>query len=80
MMIEIKSPTRVDLSGGTLDLWPLYNFVGNAKTINLAIDIWTTATLDFSSDGAIHIESLDYQKKWFFKSTQDLLSRNRSTT
>lgn len=73
MIIEIKSPTRVDLAGGTLDLWPLYNFVGEAKTINLAIDIWTMATLEPTSNGSVHIESLDYQKKWSFKSTQDLL-------
>ncbi len=72
-MIEIKSPTRVDLSGGTLDLWPLYNLVGGAITINLAIDIWTTAQLSFSNDQTVLIESLDYQKKWNFKNVQDFI-------
>ena len=26
MRIESKAPTRVDLAGGTLDIWPLYLF------------------------------------------------------
>ncbi len=73
-MIEIKSPTRVDLSGGTLDLWPLYNFVGQACTINLAIDIWTTAQLSESENDTVEIESLDYKKKWNFKNCAEFLS------
>lgn len=36
----VLAPTRVDLAGGTLDLWPLYCLVGGAKTINLAIDLF----------------------------------------
>ena len=44
--IEIKSPTRVDLAGGTLDLWPLNQFVQGATTLNVAIDVWTRATLE----------------------------------
>ncbi len=72
-MIVIKSPTRVDLSGGTLDLWPLYNFVSSARTINLAIDIWTTAQLFKSTDRTVQIESLDYKKKWNFQTIIDFL-------
>lgn len=36
--ILIKAPTRVDLSGGTLDIWPLYCLFEKSRTINLAID------------------------------------------
>lgn len=36
--ICVKAPTRVDLSGGTLDIWPLSCFFENSKTINFAID------------------------------------------
>lgn len=43
--ISVKSPTRVDLAGGTLDLWPLHCFTGGAVTVNLAIDISTFATI-----------------------------------
>jgi D-glycero-alpha-D-manno-heptose-7-phosphate kinase len=64
IVIRVKSPTRVDLAGGTLDMWPLFNFVGGAKTINMAIDIWTEVTLEPSVQWII--ESLDYQMRWEF--------------
>jgi len=35
------SATRVDLAGGTLDLWPLSALVPNAATINCSIDCMT---------------------------------------
>jgi len=64
--IYAKSPTRVDLAGGTLDLWPLYNFVGEAYTINLAIDIFTHAILRprNSSEIELHIRDLKISKKY----------------
>jgi D-glycero-alpha-D-manno-heptose-7-phosphate kinase len=37
--IESSAPTRVDLAGGTLDIWPLYLFHDNAQTINAAISL-----------------------------------------
>lgn len=58
-IIKIESPTRVDLAGGTLDLWPLYNFVGEAKTVNVAIDIKTTATLVPRDSSEIELHSAD---------------------
>ncbi len=61
-----KSPTRVDLAGGTLDMWPLFNFVGGATTINLAIDIWTEAELTPATDSLIHIHSKDLNQEWQF--------------
>lgn len=64
--IFFKSPTRVDLAGGTLDLWPLYNFVQDACTVNVAIDIWTTCEIKRNSGSEIKIESLDLKKVWTF--------------
>ncbi len=57
--IEIKSPTRVDLAGGTLDLWPLHQFIGGATTINVAIDVWTYATLEPLKSSEIVWDSRD---------------------
>jgi D-glycero-alpha-D-manno-heptose-7-phosphate kinase len=37
--IESSAPTRIDLAGGTLDIWPLYLFHENAQTINAAISL-----------------------------------------
>ncbi len=64
--IIIKSPTRVDLAGGTLDMWPLFNFVGGATTINLAIDIWTEAELTPSTEPTIILRSKDLDQQWQF--------------
>lgn len=64
--IKIKSPTRVDLAGGTLDLWPLFNFLGGAWTINVAIDIYTEVELTPLENGVIELisEDLKYQRKF----------------
>ncbi|MFN9067897.1 MAG: galactokinase, partial [Bdellovibrionales bacterium] len=70
--IEIKSPTRVDLAGGTLDLWPLYQFIGGAKTVNVAIDIYTYATLHDSDFIEWKSEDLKVEKK--YKSLSEALS------
>ncbi|MCE3009715.1 MAG: galactokinase [Proteobacteria bacterium] len=69
-----KSPTRVDLAGGTLDLWPLYNFVGGAKTVNVAIDIWTWAELTPLPQGKIELESRDLNLKKSFGSFKECLA------
>lgn len=57
--IQIKSPTRVDLAGGTLDCWPLYLFLNNPITVNVAIDIFTYADLREHSDSSIELSSTD---------------------
>jgi D-glycero-alpha-D-manno-heptose-7-phosphate kinase len=70
----IKSPTRVDLAGGTLDMWPLYSFLGQATTINLAIDIWTQVDVVKRKDKVIKINSLDLKKEWQFQTFELFLS------
>ncbi len=37
-MVEVFAPARVDLAGGTLDLWPLYCFHDASITVNAAIE------------------------------------------
>lgn len=64
--ITVVSPTRVDLAGGTLDMWPLFNFVSDAKTINVAIDIYTKAAIEIRSDSKVIINSPDLKKTWEF--------------
>ena len=55
-----ESSTRVDLAGGTLDLWPLYVFLNGAKTVNLSIDIKTRAHLKPRTDKHIIIQASIY--------------------
>ena len=59
MRIETSAPTRIDLAGGTIDIWPLYLFHPRAQTINAAISIRARATVESRNDSRIVIRSLD---------------------
>ena len=59
MRIETSAPTRIDLAGGTLDIWPLYLFHPGAQTINAAIDLRARATIETRSDNRIVMHSED---------------------
>lgn len=73
MKIHVKSPTRVDLAGGTLDLWPLYLFVGGAATVNVAIDIYTHVIIESLSDGQIILDSKDLEVTKSYRSLEEAL-------
>lgn len=66
MKISTKSPTRVDLSGGTLDCWPLFLLVDSCVTINLSISIFTHVTIEERLDSTIdvHMRDLKYKKSF----------------
>lgn len=72
--IKVQSPTRVDLAGGTLDLWPLFLFVHGAQTINVAIDIWTRVEIIPSESSEITLESSDLNLKKTYKSLNECLA------
>lgn len=74
--IKIFSPTRVDLAGGTLDMWPLYNFVGGAKTVNVAIDVYSQVELRKTSGTEVTIESKDLGYLKTFSNLDALLASN----
>lgn len=59
MRLEASAPTRIDLAGGTLDIWPLYLFHPGAQTINAAINLRARATIESRSDSRIVIHSED---------------------
>jgi D-glycero-alpha-D-manno-heptose-7-phosphate kinase len=48
MFIEAKTPVRVDLAGGTIDLWPIYLLIPHSQTLPLAVSIYarTRITVD----------------------------------
>ena len=39
MALLARAPTRIDLAGGTLDIWPVYLMLEQAATVNVAIDL-----------------------------------------
>jgi D-glycero-alpha-D-manno-heptose-7-phosphate kinase len=57
--ITTSAPTRIDLAGGTLDIWPLYLFHPGAQTINAAISLRAHAVVETRSDDRIVINSID---------------------
>ncbi|HEX6852665.1 MAG TPA: hypothetical protein VF139_14815 [Candidatus Polarisedimenticolaceae bacterium] len=57
--IRAKAPTRIDLAGGTLDLWPISQMVERAVTVNLAVTLHANATIEPRRDGKLAIVSLD---------------------
>ena len=57
--ITATASCRVDLAGGTLDLWPLYLFHPGAVTVNFALTILTRARITPNSNNAIIFRSLD---------------------
>src|SRR5438094_5353563 len=59
MQIEASAPTRIDLAGGTLDIWPLYLFHEDAQTINAAISLRAHVDVSPRTDGRIQLESTD---------------------
>ena len=59
MHIETSAPTRIDLAGGTIDIWPLYLFHPGAQTINAAISLRARARIDTRPDRLVVIRSED---------------------
>src|SRR6185503_10731524 len=55
---EATAPTRIDLAGGTLDIWPLYLFHRDAVTVNVAIDRRAHCRVETGHRG-VRIESKD---------------------
>jgi D-glycero-alpha-D-manno-heptose-7-phosphate kinase len=60
--IVSSAPTRIDLAGGTIDIWPLYLFHSGASTLNAAISLRAHAEVDARTDGAIELRSIDTQR------------------
>lgn len=64
---------RVDLAGGTLDLWPLYLFHPGAVTVNMGVSVMTHCRITPTKGHAIWIRSLDTGKEDRFSSVSALL-------
>ncbi|MBI2603601.1 MAG: hypothetical protein HYW48_11165 [Deltaproteobacteria bacterium] len=60
--IVARAPTRVDLAGGTLDLWPLHYILDATATINIGIDLFASVSIRSSETKEYHLESTDQNK------------------
>jgi D-glycero-alpha-D-manno-heptose-7-phosphate kinase len=76
--IESKAPTRIDLAGGTLDIWPLYLFHEGSLTVNCAITRYASCVIETAPESSrrIVLSSRDTRRKESFASFE-ALSRAR---
>src|SRR6185436_4938446 len=57
------APTRIDLAGGTLDIWPIAHMVEGAVTLNLAIGLRARASVTPRRDRRLEIRSVDRARR-----------------
>jgi D-glycero-alpha-D-manno-heptose-7-phosphate kinase len=63
VQIAASAPTRIDLAGGTIDIWPLYLFHDGASTINAAISLRAHVRLEHRHDGGVELHSIDTNRR-----------------
>lgn len=62
-MLTSSAPTRIDLAGGTIDIWPLYLFHEGACTLNAAISLRAHVTVASRPSGGVEIVSIDTNRR-----------------
>src|SRR5215471_1379405 len=72
MRISAKAPCRVDMAGGTIDIWPLYLFHTHAVTVNFAVDRYASCVLETREDRRIVLRSRDLAGEEEFESIEAL--------
>jgi len=77
MQVFAKSPCRVDLAGGTLDIWPLYLYHANAVTLNFAVSVHTSCRITERAGRAITLKSLDQKIEETYDSIETLAAAKR---
>jgi D-glycero-alpha-D-manno-heptose-7-phosphate kinase len=54
-----RASCRVDLAGGTMDMWPLYLFHPGAVVVNIAVQVMTTCRVEPAAGSGIELLSRD---------------------
>jgi D-glycero-alpha-D-manno-heptose-7-phosphate kinase len=67
MTVAATAPNRIDLAGGTLDLYPIYLLLDGVVTVNAAITVMSRARIAPRNDGAFHFFAEDSGKKASFR-------------
>jgi D-glycero-alpha-D-manno-heptose-7-phosphate kinase len=63
VLIRADAPSRVDLAGGTLDIWPLYLFEGGGITVNCSIDLRSWVTVETRDDNLFCVRADDMDEE-----------------
>jgi len=78
LSFSAKSSTRVDLAGGTLDLWPISALIRGAATINCSIDCFTEVSFEKAIHLEVLVESPDFSENFVFESLDEFLNTSDS--
>lgn len=70
--VRVRVPLRVDLAGGTLDLWPLHLFHPGARTVNVAISMFAECEVSNTGDSRISVVLTDRGIERTYSSTEEL--------
>ncbi len=71
MIVEASAPVRIDLAGGTLDLFPLYLFEDGGLTVNVAVEIRTSVRIE-PIDQGLALHSVDLEQRLEAASAREL--------
>ena len=72
MRLTASAPTRIDLAGGTIDIWPLYLFHEGTSTLNAAISLRAHVELASRPAGGIELRSIDTNRNATASGWQEL--------
>ena len=75
--IIAHAPCRVDLAGGTMDIWPMYLFHNGAVTVNFAVSILTRCRIVPLPGTTIRFRSLDTGKEEEFPSLERVIAARK---
>ena len=75
--LEATAPTRVDLAGGTLDIWPIYLMLDGAVTVNLGLALPTRARVSAIPGRGVVLRSRDHGTEERFPSPAAAVARAR---
>ena len=75
--ITAHAPCRVDLAGGTLDIWPLYLFHRGAVTVNFAVNILARCRITAVAGNKLSFKSLDTGREEQYANLDQLCATRR---
>lgn len=77
MTVLARSACRVDLAGGTLDIWPLYLYHPGSVTVNFAVDRYTHCRIEPVKGHRVILESQDLARAETFPNLDALLAAKK---
>lgn len=75
-MLTSSAPTRVDLAGGTIDIYPLYLFHDGACTLNAAISLRAHVQLDTRPAGGVELVSIDTGRRAYASTSAEFTAKS----